>query len=172
MLPFTFWTFGFYKKYETSLFSQSWVMAYVYLRLDFGSLETCYLKGVSSSSFLYWTYDLSYIWTLWLQLKKYYQPRKSHRIVSVNLEGTKVPLYGAGSGLVASANNAYQIPLTLQFDIQSRGYVVGKLVRTKHRVRISCPLVIDSISTKPMKFNKDSCFYLWWFYLWCTLVRL
>jgi len=94
------------------------------------------------------------------QLKKHYQPRKSHRIVLVNLQGTKVPLYGAGSGLVASSNNSYQIPLTLQFDIQSQGYVVGKLVRTKHRAQISCPLVIDSMSTKPIKFSKDSCLYL------------
>lgn len=94
------------------------------------------------------------------QLKKHYQPRKSHRIVLVNLQGTKVPLYGAGSGLVAYSNNSYQIPLTLQFNIQSQGYVVGKLVRTKHRAQISCPLVIDSMSTKPIKFSKDSCLYL------------
>lgn len=93
------------------------------------------------------------------QLKKYYQPRKSHRIVSVDIEGTKVPLYGAGSSLAASNNAGVQVPLTLQFEIHSRGYVVGKLVRTKHRVQISCPLVIDSSSTKPMKFKKDSCFY-------------
>jgi hypothetical protein len=93
------------------------------------------------------------------QLKKYYQPRKSHRIVSVDIDGTKVPLYGAGSSLAASNNAGVQVPLTLQFEIHSRGYVVGKLVRTKHRVQISCPLVIDSSSTKPMKFKKDSCFY-------------
>ncbi|KAL7191299.1 hypothetical protein ACSBR2_023382 [Camellia fascicularis] len=92
------------------------------------------------------------------QLRKYSQPRKSHRIVLVNLEGTKVPLYGAGSSLTTASNtNAVQVPLTLQFEIRSRGNVVGKLVRTKHTVQISCPLVIDSTSTKPIKFQKDSC---------------
>ncbi|THF93910.1 uncharacterized protein LOC114321769 [Camellia sinensis] len=92
------------------------------------------------------------------QLRKYSQPRKSHRIVLVNLEGTKVPLYGAGSSLTTASNtNAVQVPLTLQFEIRSRGNVVGKLVRTKHTVQISCPLVIDSTSTKPIKFKKDSC---------------
>ncbi|PSS07433.1 NDR1/HIN1-like protein [Actinidia chinensis var. chinensis] len=93
------------------------------------------------------------------QLKKYYQPRKSHRVALVNLEGTKVPLYGAGSSLLAATNNSIQVPLTLQFEIRSRGNVVGKLVTTKHRIRVSCPLVIDSTSTKPMKFKKDSCLY-------------
>ncbi|KAL6972793.1 hypothetical protein U1Q18_026965 [Sarracenia purpurea var. burkii] len=91
------------------------------------------------------------------QLKKYYQPRKSHRIVLVNIEGTKVPLYGAGSSLVPSNNNVVQIPLTLQFEIRSQGNVVGKLVRTKHGIRISCTLVIDSTITKPVKFKEDSC---------------
>lgn len=109
-------------------------------------------------------YEYSF-WILWLQLKKYYQPRKSNRITLVNIEGTKVPLYGAGSSLAASNNGAVQVPLTLQFDIHSRGNVVGKLVRTKHRVQISCPVVIDSSSTKPMKFKKDSCFYNW--FVWC-----
>uniref|UniRef100_A0A2N9EH82 Late embryogenesis abundant protein LEA-2 subgroup domain-containing protein n=1 Tax=Fagus sylvatica TaxID=28930 RepID=A0A2N9EH82_FAGSY len=90
------------------------------------------------------------------QLKKYYQPRKSHRTVSVNLEGNKVPLYGAGSSLLVSSNDGV-VPLKLQFQIKSRGDVVGKLVRVKHRRQISCPLVINSISTKPIKFKKNSC---------------
>uniref|UniRef100_A0A5B7A784 Late embryogenesis abundant protein LEA-2 subgroup domain-containing protein n=1 Tax=Davidia involucrata TaxID=16924 RepID=A0A5B7A784_DAVIN len=93
------------------------------------------------------------------QLKKYFQPRKSHRTVSVNLEGTKVPLYGAGSSLVAVSNNGVEVPLTLQFEIRSRGEVVGKLVKTRHRRQISCPLVVDSTSTKPIKFKKNSCTY-------------
>ncbi|GFZ11791.1 late embryogenesis abundant protein, group 2 [Actinidia rufa] len=93
------------------------------------------------------------------QLKKYYQPRKSHRIAVVNIQGTKVPMYGAGSSLSTSTNNIVQVPLTLQFEIRSRGNVVGKLVRTNHRVQVSCPLVIDSTNTKPMKFKKDVCSY-------------
>ncbi|GAV64469.1 LEA_2 domain-containing protein [Cephalotus follicularis] len=92
------------------------------------------------------------------QLKKYYQPRKSSRTVSVILEGTKIPLYGAGSSLVVS-QNSLQVPSTLKFEIQSRGDVVGKLVRTRHRRVISCSLVIDSTSTKPIKFKKTSCTY-------------
>ncbi|GKV27033.1 hypothetical protein SLEP1_g36240 [Rubroshorea leprosula] len=93
------------------------------------------------------------------QLKKYYQPRKSHRTVSVILEGTKVPLYGAGSSLTVSPTGV-EVPLRLKFEIRSRGNVVGKLVRTRHRKQISCPLVIDSTSTKAIKFKKDSCTYM------------
>ncbi|GAB4850203.1 hypothetical protein Ancab_029497 [Ancistrocladus abbreviatus] len=96
------------------------------------------------------------------QLQKHYQPRKSRRIVSALLEGTKVPLYGAGSSLTVSGNTAIgsqQVPFTLEFEINSRGYVVGKLVRTKHREHVSCSLMVDYTSTKPIKFNKDSCSY-------------
>ncbi|KAJ6704335.1 LATE EMBRYOGENESIS ABUNDANT PROTEIN GROUP 2 [Salix viminalis] len=92
------------------------------------------------------------------QLKKYYQPRKSHRTVSMIIEGNKVPLYGAGSSLTF-AQTGIVIPLTLKFEIRSRGNVVGKLVRTKHRRQISCPLVIDSSSSKPIKFKKNTCTY-------------
>ncbi|QCE08962.1 Late embryogenesis abundant protein [Vigna unguiculata] len=92
------------------------------------------------------------------QLKKYYQPRKSHRIVSVNVEGTKVPLYGAGSTITASQTGV-EVPLTLNFEIRSRGNVVGKLVKTKHHKQITCPLIINSSGSKPIKFKRNSCTY-------------
>lgn len=92
------------------------------------------------------------------QLKKYYQPRKSHRTVLVMLEGTKVPLYGAGSSLTVTPTGG-EVPLMLNFEIRSRGDVVGKLVRTRHRKQISCPLVIDPTSTKVITFKKNSCTY-------------
>ena len=80
--------------------------------------------------------------------------------MSVILEGTKVPLYGAGSSLAVSTNNnAVEYPFTLELEIKSRGDVVGKLVRTKHRRKVSCPVVIDSTRTKPIKFKKNTCAY-------------
>lgn len=93
------------------------------------------------------------------ELKKYYQPRKSRRTVLVDIEGNKVPLYGAGSSLEESVNGTVQVPLTLDFWVRSRGDVVGKLVRTKHRRHVSCSLVIDSTISKPIKFLKNSCVY-------------
>ncbi|KAI9107808.1 hypothetical protein K1719_021144 [Acacia pycnantha] len=94
------------------------------------------------------------------QLKKHYQPRKSHRIVSVNLEGNKVPLYGAGSTIRHSQTGAVEVSLTLKLEILSVGNVVGKLVRAKTHKQITCPLIIDSSTSKPIKFNKSSCSYI------------
>ncbi|CAM8949916.1 unnamed protein product [Rhodiola kirilowii] len=87
-------------------------------------------------------------------LKKYYQPRKSHHLVAVNLVGDMVPLYGAGAGLMISESDT-QVPVTLQFELRSRGNVVGKLVRTKHRRQVSCRVTIDTKSSKPIKFQQN-----------------
>lgn len=92
------------------------------------------------------------------QLKKYYQPRKSHRTVSVILQGNKVPLYGAGAGLALTSTGG-SVPLTLDFEIFSRGYVVGKLVRVTHRKHVSCALVVDSSKNKPVRFKDQACTY-------------
>ncbi|KAF8698139.1 hypothetical protein HU200_035654 [Digitaria exilis] len=82
-------------------------------------------------------------------LRRYYQPRKSHRMVTAVIHGEKVPLYGAGgSGAV---------PLTLDFDLTSRGYVIGKLVRVTHKVHVTCPVVVDAKKTKPIRFSKKAC---------------
>lgn len=93
-----------------------------------------------------------------LQLKKYYQPRQSNRVELVNLQGNKVPLYGAGASLEALDKNG-NIPMMLVFEVHSRGNVVGKLVRSKHRKHISCSLDIDSRNSKPMKIKANSCTY-------------
>lgn len=92
------------------------------------------------------------------QLQKYYQPRKSHRTVSLLLQGDKVPLYGAGAGLALSSTGG-SVPLTLDFDIFSRGNVVGKLVTVRHRKHVSCPLVVDSSRNKPIRFKQNACTY-------------
>ncbi|XP_047311779.1 uncharacterized protein LOC124915158 [Impatiens glandulifera] len=96
------------------------------------------------------------------QVKKYFQPRKSMRIVMINIEGTKVPLYGAGSSLPASTNNGIQVGLMLEFEIRTRGNVVGKLVTTNHKRKVSCPVDIDSTTNKPIEFdikNNNTCSY-------------
>ncbi|CAL5360560.1 unnamed protein product [Camellia sinensis] len=92
------------------------------------------------------------------QLKKYYQPRKSHHIVSLNLEGKRVPLYGAGPSLVVSDSRG-GVPCRLEFDIRSLANVVGVLVRTKHRMHISCSLTVNSRNTEAIKFKENPCRY-------------
>ncbi|BFG39982.1 hypothetical protein CerSpe_262560 [Prunus speciosa] len=92
------------------------------------------------------------------QLKKYFQPRKSYRNVTVNLQGIKVPLYGAGASLAVSDNSG-GVPMMLMFEVRSRGNVVGKLVRSKHRRHISCSMEINSHNSKPIKLKTSSCTY-------------
>ncbi|XP_052182647.1 uncharacterized protein LOC127795176 [Diospyros lotus] len=96
------------------------------------------------------------------QLNKYYQPKNCRRLASVNVEGRQVPLYGAGAASDGS------VPWRLEFDVRSRGNVVGKLVRTKHRQHVRCSLAITSSSSsssgsghpKAIKFHEDSCTYI------------
>ncbi|RDX83621.1 hypothetical protein CR513_35443, partial [Mucuna pruriens] len=92
------------------------------------------------------------------ELKKHYQPRKSTGTVSVNLQGSKVPLYGAGASLTDLVNNG-KIPMTLVFEVRSRGNVVGKLVRSKHRRRVSCSVAVDSRKIEPIKLKENACTY-------------
>ncbi|KAG2604406.1 hypothetical protein PVAP13_4NG060200 [Panicum virgatum] len=90
------------------------------------------------------------------QLRRYYQPRKSHRVVTAVIHGEKVPLYGAGGSLMLSSTGG-AVPLKLDFDLTSRGYVIGKLVRVTHKVHVTCPVVVDAKKTKPIRFSKKAC---------------
>uniref|UniRef100_A0A0E0JFW7 Uncharacterized protein n=1 Tax=Oryza punctata TaxID=4537 RepID=A0A0E0JFW7_ORYPU len=92
------------------------------------------------------------------QLEKFYQPRSSHHVASAIIHGEKIPLYGAGATLaLSSAGGA--VPLTLDLVVRARGYVIGKLVRVTHTKRVKCPVVIDSDSSKPIRFTQNACSY-------------
>ncbi|XP_021741916.1 uncharacterized protein LOC110708115 [Chenopodium quinoa] len=90
------------------------------------------------------------------QLDPYYQPKQSWRTVHVNVEGRKVPLYGAGAGFVVS-DKAEGVPLILDFDIRSKGEVVGKLVKTKHQRHVRCSLNISSQNTRIVRLAEHAC---------------
>lgn len=92
------------------------------------------------------------------ELKKYYQQRKSHWTVSVNMQGSKVPLYGAGASF-AGLVNTEKIPMMLVFEVRSQGDVVGKLVRSKHTQHVSCSVAIDSHNNNPIKLKDSLCTY-------------
>ena len=78
--------------------------------------------------------------------------------MSLNLQGSKVSLYGAGASLIGLVDNG-KIPMTLVFDVRSRGNIVGKLVMSKHRRRVSCSVAIDSHNIKPIKLKENACTY-------------
>ncbi|GJX23912.1 putative late embryogenesis abundant protein, LEA-14 [Tanacetum coccineum] len=92
------------------------------------------------------------------QFLNYYQPKKSQRTMSVNVEGRQVPLYGAGWGLVMSNSNG-RVPVKLKFEIHSQANLVGRLVKTKHRRQVFCIMEMESQNNKFVNFKENSCSY-------------
>ena len=96
-----------------------------------------------------------------MQVKKFYQSRKSQRLLTVTLTGSRVPLYGSGATL-SSLNGVptVPVPLTLNFVVKSRGYVLGKLVNPKFDKKIECSVVYDPKKHKNVAISlKKSCTY-------------
>lgn len=94
-------------------------------------------------------------------MKKFYQSRKSQRLVSVAVMGSKIPLYGSGASLSSTTGMpSLPVPLKLSFEIRSRAYVLGKLVKPKYYKKVQCSVIFD-----PKKINvsvplkKNSCTY-------------
>ncbi|XP_059295555.1 uncharacterized protein LOC132048892 [Lycium ferocissimum] len=78
------------------------------------------------------------------QMKKFYEPRKSKRIVVAVLQGHQIPLYGA-IPLLSDAKDRIQsvsVPLNLTFVMRSRAYILGRLVKPKFYVHISCQVTL------------------------------
>ncbi|WJX54442.1 hypothetical protein P8452_40325 [Trifolium repens] len=93
-------------------------------------------------------------------MKKFYQSRRSQRLVSVAVMGSKIPLYGSGASLSSTTGMpSLPVPLKLNFEIRSRAYVLGKLVKPKYYKKVQCSVMFD-----PKKINmsvslKKSCKY-------------
>lgn len=93
-------------------------------------------------------------------IKKFYQSRKSQRSIAVTLKGGYVPLYGASVDWSSKDGKlTAPVPLSLNFTVRARGYVLGKLVKPKFYKTIQCNLNLD-----PKKMNKpislkNSCTY-------------
>lgn len=98
-----------------------------------------------------------------MQLKKFYQSRKSQKTVSVQIFGDKIPLYGSGQTLVGTSTGVPTAPvnMTLSFTVRSRAYVLGQLVKPKFYKTINCNVVYDPNPTKkshPINLKK-ACTY-------------
>ncbi|KAL3340442.1 hypothetical protein AABB24_028865 [Solanum stoloniferum] len=82
-------------------------------------------------------------------MKKFYQSRKSQRVVAVSVIGNKIPLYGGGASLsTPSGATPLPVPLKLSFKLLSRAYVLGKVVKPKFYKTIDCLLTLH-----PQKMN-------------------
>lgn len=95
-----------------------------------------------------------------MQIHKFYQSRKSQRLITVTVKGNSIPLYGGGASLGSLNGSPIDpVPLTLTFMVRSRAYVLGRLVRHKFYKRVDC-----SVSMNPKKMNvaislKNKCNY-------------
>lgn len=84
------------------------------------------------------------------QIKKFYQSRKSQRSIAVTLKGGYVPLYGASVDWSSKDGKlTAPVPLTLNFNVRARAYVLGKLVKPRFYKAIQCKIILD-----PKKMNK------------------
>ncbi|KAG5542130.1 hypothetical protein RHGRI_021855 [Rhododendron griersonianum] len=93
-------------------------------------------------------------------IKKFYQSRKSQRLVSVSVTGDKIPLYGSGASLSSSSGmTTLPVPLKLNFVVRSRGNVLGKLVSPKFRKEIECSINYDQKNLNVPISLKNSCTY-------------
>ncbi|XP_027342892.1 uncharacterized protein LOC113855448 [Abrus precatorius] len=93
-------------------------------------------------------------------MKKFYQSRKSQRLVSVAVMGNKIPLYGSGASLSSTTGMpTVPVPLKLSFVIRSRAYVLGRLVKPKYYKRVECSITLDPKKISVPVSLKNSCTY-------------
>ncbi|KAI3952292.1 hypothetical protein MKW92_047491 [Papaver armeniacum] len=82
-------------------------------------------------------------------MKKFYQSRKSQRTLTVVVQGNKIPLYGGGATLSTSTGTTnLPMAMELSFNIRSRAYVLGKIVKPKFYKSVNCSIIFD-----PKKLN-------------------
>ncbi|KAK9080208.1 hypothetical protein SSX86_001883 [Deinandra increscens subsp. villosa] len=94
-------------------------------------------------------------------MKKFYQKRKSQRLLTVLVIGDKVPLYGSGLGLKSSKGiPTAPVPMKLSFVVRSRGYVLGKLVKPKFFDRVECSVAFDPDKINVALSLKNNCKFL------------
>ncbi|XP_010313063.2 uncharacterized protein [Solanum lycopersicum] len=97
------------------------------------------------------------------QMKKFYEARKSKRIVVVVVQGHQIPLYGAIS-VLSDAKKQIQsvsLPLNLTFLVRSTAYILGRLVKPNFSIHISCQLTLkgNHLGKHINLTNSHSCTY-------------
>ncbi|XP_042507002.1 uncharacterized protein LOC122083311 [Macadamia integrifolia] len=94
-------------------------------------------------------------------MEKFYQSRKSQRMITVIVKGSQVPMYGGVSNVNGGKQDqtSLAVPLNLTFLVRSRAYVLGKLVKPKFYRSIRCAVTLHgSLLGKPLPLL-HSCVY-------------
>lgn len=94
-------------------------------------------------------------------VKKFYQSRKSQRLVTVSVMGDKIPLYGSSSTLTGTSTGTPTAPVTMNlgFVVRSRAYVLGRLVKPKFLRRVDCVVTLDPKKLSSPISLKNACTY-------------
>ncbi|EPS58954.1 hypothetical protein M569_15857, partial [Genlisea aurea] len=77
-------------------------------------------------------------------MNEFSQSRRSSKNVTVIVVGDQIPLYGIGASL--STQTPVPVPLDLNFTVESRADVLGKLVKTRFHDQIGCSIEFDTTS--------------------------
>ncbi|KAK1295795.1 hypothetical protein QJS10_CPB15g00308 [Acorus calamus] len=75
-------------------------------------------------------------------MEKFYQSRKSERLVTVKIGAKEMPVYGGGASLTQKREEPNSVPFNLTFVVRSRAYVLGMLVKPKFYRRVQCLVVL------------------------------
>ncbi|KAK9135948.1 hypothetical protein Syun_015278 [Stephania yunnanensis] len=80
--------------------------------------------------------------------------RAREKLVTIVVEGNKIPLYGSGAGLsTPTGTTNLPVPLELNFIVRSKAYVLGKPVKPRFYKTIGGSMVLD-----PKKLNAPTMF--------------
>lgn len=77
-----------------------------------------------------------------MQVEGFYKKRKEEENVSVVVRGDKIPMYGSGGGLTTDNT---PVTLKLEFTVESRAHVLGKLVRQRFYDKVECFFVFSIV---------------------------
>uniref|UniRef100_A0A0A8ZYU1 Uncharacterized protein n=1 Tax=Arundo donax TaxID=35708 RepID=A0A0A8ZYU1_ARUDO len=131
------------------------------VRLRFRNRGTFFSLHVTATPFLLFFDDLTVASG---EMKEFYQPRKSGRVVTVSVVGKQVPLYGAGASLHSKPNNGRLgpavVPVRLAFVLRARAHILGLLVKSKFYRRVHCGLHIrEAHLGRPLRGIAADCEY-------------
>ncbi|KAL8196563.1 hypothetical protein R6Q57_024858 [Mikania cordata] len=95
-------------------------------------------------------------------VKKFYQSRKSQRVIVAQVLGYQTPLYGGVSPFNAAIGHLKNVilPVNLTFVMRSRAYILGRLVKPKFYKNVLCQVTLRGNQIGKHMNLTDSCIYL------------
>ncbi|XP_076938510.1 uncharacterized protein LOC143606721 [Bidens hawaiensis] len=95
-------------------------------------------------------------------VKKFYQTRKSQRVIVAQVLGYQMPLYGGVSPFNAAIGHPKNVivPVNLTFVMRSRAYILGRLVKPKFYKNVLCQVTLRGSQVGKHVNLTDSCTYL------------